>query len=354
MQQWNLREEIYHSFHQWIYLAILAVVGAAAGWGLSYLWKTPYEAATQLFVSINAYRAYADPQFSALANQEYTNQDDYKNWQMAELDGLVVSGEFMDDTLERLRVKDAYWKGITKTTLRDMLRAEWRTAGKWKIIARHEEARRAAEASQAWAEAIVKKANKYVATSRYMMLIDIRMQQAARDAGAAKNRLSILKQAQQMAKRYTIQLNSMPEDQAPDGLTHSQVLSLAALLADYTPAWQTILSEQPAQSDPASVYLAFLEKITPLIKTEEILRQAEYEDRMNAYEGLSTVYIQAQRDSHGLSPNLEIQTLDEDLAPLTTRLHPIGIFTLSGTLLGICAWVIMQIVRITRKIERNE
>jgi hypothetical protein len=354
MQQWKLREEVYRSFHQWMYLVLFALLGAAAGLGISYLSKAPYEAVSQLYVGLEAYRAYADPQFSAEANQEYTNQDDYKNWQMAQLDELVTSGEILDETLADLSQKHASWQGVTKQALREMLRAEWRTAGKWNIIARHEDSKRATEASQAWAGAIVKRTNQYIDASRKMMFIDLHMQQAAQDVATAEKRLASLKQAFQMVKDYEKQLQGMAGDQPVHGLMRSQVFSLAGVLADYSPGWQTLLAEQPTLNDHASAYLDYLAQMTPLITNEEKLVQTQYTQRMEAYDRLSLDYVRAVKESHGLSANLEVQMLDTDLAPVVANVRPSAFFVLCGSLLAICAWMLLQIVRISRRIERHE
>ncbi len=353
MQTWKLREEIYRSFHQWIYLAACAFIGAAAGWGLSFLWQSPFEAAAQIYVGLNAYRAYADAEFSALANQEYTNQDDYKNWQMAQLDELAVSGEMLDDTLERLRSDDSYWKGVSKSALRGMLRAEWRTAGKWSIIATHGEAKRASQASQAWSDAIVKRTNKYINAAQDMTFIDIQMQEAAQDAGTAQSRLAVLRRAAQLVKDYQQDLHKAPDDQPLNGLLRSQVLSLAGLLADYSPSWQALLSKQPAADARPEVYLDFLDQLTPLIANDKILMEARVKQRTDDYEELSTNYVRAAKESRGLAVNLDVEGLDPDLAPVVTRVRPLGIFILAGALLGMCVWILMQIVRISRKTGTN-
>lgn len=354
MQAWKLREEIYRSFHQWIYLAIFAFIGAAAGWGLSFLWPAPFEAASQVYVGLNAYRAYADAEFSALANQDYTNQDDYKNWQMAQLDGLAVSGEMLDDTLARLRLDDGYWKGVSKPALREMLRAEWRTAGKWNLIATHAEQKRALEASQAWSEVIVKRTNKYISAARDMTFIDIQMQQAARDGGAAQSRLVMLRRAAQLVKDYQQDLHKAPDGQALNGLLRSQVLSVAGLLADYSPAWQALLSRQPLVDAQPGAYLDFLDRLTPLIANDKALMETKVKQRLNDYDELSTNYVRAAKESHGLAVNLEVASLDPDLAPLVTRVRPIGLYVLSGALLGICVWMLLQIVRISRRTSARE
>lgn len=354
MQQWKLREEVYRSFHQWMYLAVFALIGAAAGLGVSFIIRTPYEATSELYVGLEAYRAYADPHFSAEANQEYTNLDDYKNWQMAQLDELVITGEFLDDTLAVLRQRDPYWNGVTKQGLRAMLRAEWRTAGKWTIIARHEDAKQAFEASQAWSEVIVERANRYIEESQNMMLIDLQMQQAAQDAGAAKSRLAVLKQASRMIEDYERRLHEMAAGKAVDGLLRSQMLSLAAILADYTPAWQDLLAHAPAIEDPGDVYVDYLAQMRPLIAAEEQLMQAQYEERMESFNLLSLDYVCAVKESHGLSANLEVRRLDTDMAPVVTNPHSGAFYALCGAMLAICAWIMLQIIIVSRRVTRHE
>jgi hypothetical protein len=117
-------------------------------WLISRLLPANYRAASNLYIALNPYRTYEDANFLANVNPEYTNLDDYKNWQMAQLDSAVYLDDFMQVTLDRLKEQDQRWQDVDISQLRKMLRAEWRTAGNWSLVADTRDAELADQAAE--------------------------------------------------------------------------------------------------------------------------------------------------------------------------------------------------------------
>ena len=137
LKAWSLAKELYRSFHQWPVILLFMGVGALVGWSLTFMLPANYRAVEQVYVGLNPYRAFSDANFLAVARPKYSNIDDYKNWQMSQLETVIYLDTFMDATLDRLRKQDPYWDNMDANQLFNILEADWRTAGVWSLIATH-------------------------------------------------------------------------------------------------------------------------------------------------------------------------------------------------------------------------
>ena len=135
MNTWNLRTEILAAAHRWYWVVASFLLGALLGWLISLIWPAPYRAVQDIYVGLNAYRTTRDLYISEVAEAQFRNQDDYKNWQMGQLNSLAHSDEFLTETLFRLRETDQDWQEVDLSELRAMLAIAWRNTGDWHFSA---------------------------------------------------------------------------------------------------------------------------------------------------------------------------------------------------------------------------
>ncbi len=138
MKEWHLSEQVYLQLHRWPVLLVFVLGGALIGLALALTWATDYEARREIFVGINALpQPQETPAFES-SYFELRNLDDYKNWQMEQLNQFLFTDGVLLATLEDLQQADPAWAGETLDTLRSRLRADWRTAGDWQLTATHD------------------------------------------------------------------------------------------------------------------------------------------------------------------------------------------------------------------------
>src|SRR3990170_5273401 len=188
MRSWVLSEEVYRSLHRWPKLIAYFLIGCLVGWGSSFIYPPSYRATDSLFVGLNPYRAFDDTTFLALANPDYTNLDDYNNWQMSQLNAAIYLDEIIQSTLDRLQEQDDAWRSVDSVELRKMLRAEWRTAGEWNLIAEDRQPNLATQAARTWGEVVLERINDGVRASRNAFMIDQEMQAVATQRVKAEQR----------------------------------------------------------------------------------------------------------------------------------------------------------------------
>jgi hypothetical protein len=345
-RQWRLSEALYKALHQWYLILIFGLIGAGLGWGASYLWPPAYRTQATIYVSLNPYRAYSDSQFIALAYPQYTNIDDYKNWQMSQLSAAIVTDEILRSTLALLRQDDKYWNDIDTDTLRSMLKAEWRTAGAWSLQADNSNARRSNQAVRAWSRAVASGIKQAIFASEQLIQID----QARQEILEEKTSVALLQQDYDATKKilqdWLSQAGSLPQDQPLQTEERWKVLYLAGRIAQFSPSWIDILKDQPAADALPPEYVNWVRRIISAIENESPALAVRWEYLNQQEKILSAEYEKQKEASLGLSSNMTIKEVEKGL-PETIR--PTAQLVLVGAIAGLLAWVIWLLFTLTRQ-----
>lgn len=335
-KHWTLRESAYQAFHRWPLLVALVFLGGLLGWGVGRVWPPDYQATVQVYVGLNPYRAWEDTRFLALARPKYSNLDDYKNWQMAQLEALIFLDEILRQTLRELNRVDPAWQGVSTFDLRLMLRADWRSAGAWSLVAQSPERDRADQAVQTWSRVAVERVEGAVLAAQQAILLDQQLQTLADEQERTQARLQQLNGGQ-AGLRLKLEALLAEESSAPLELVESwETLGLVSGLADFSVLWQSTLAAQPAQPATAEElrqWLALVDQVIIQERRSLLERAGQIEaERLR----LVDEYARQMNLSLGLSPNLEIQNLES--LPLES-LRPTGALVGVGGLVGLLAWL---------------
>lgn len=341
---WRLSEAVFRALHQWPQILLFCLVGGLLGWAATYLWPPAYRTRAEIYVSLNPYKAYTDSQFLALAYPQYSNIDDYKNWQMSQLSGAIFTDDILRETLEELRQEDPYWLDIDLRSLRGMLRAEWRTAGTWTLLADHRSAKRSNQAVRSWSRKVVSNINLALSASELLTEIDEEMR-ALRAERIKTEQLELDYQASQAAFRdWLVQVNNSDLNQPLPTAERWKILHWVGRITQFSPGWIEILAARPDEDAPRQAYVEWVERLQVAIKTDlpALEERRLYLD--GQYQEFNQRYEQQKDASLGLSPNLQIKALKKSL-PETLR--PSGPMLLFGAIAGLLAWVIWLLATLT-------
>lgn len=346
-EDWSLRDEIYHTAHRWPVLSLFCLVGVLTGWLFSLFWPSPYRATKELYVGLSIYRAAEDANNAKFAGITFYNADDYKNWQMANLNTMVVMDPIVDQILASLRTSDTYWNDIPRAELAGMLHVYWRNAGKWRLVAEHQEAARAKQIVLAWEETAVQVIDTAVLQAQEVINLDIQMQQLAAQKTSLLEQLAEKEAARQELQNAQGFLKSLPADKVLSELERWQIwLPVSQVVT--SPEWLEILNNFPVEPSPVHAYLPVVEKAIAANDLEirslngQIARFSEENTR------LAAAYTQASEKSMGFSPNLKIDRITEE-APQITHIRPTGVLVLVGASLGFILWLLYTLVSINHK-----
>jgi hypothetical protein len=348
MGQLSLRDEVLNLSHQWWQIMVSLLVGGLLGWGAAYIWPSPYRATTQIYVGLDAYRSYADRDFTAYANQPYTNLDDYKNWQMSQLDEIIYLDDILRATLAALQEQSAGWEHVTVSELRKILQAEWRSAGKWSLVAESFNSKQAVQASRVWSQVVVKRIGEAIQSAQDMLRLDIQMQAITQNQVQMDMRDEELKKMKASLPGMRQTIAGMQAGQALEPLQRWRVLSLITRLADFSPSWVALLAVQPGPDALPRAYPGWLDQASAMVDSELPVLQGQLDGLEQERVGLLVEYTRQSKSSLGVSPNLVIEELSD--APTEVSIpRPTGLVTLVGGVLGLLAWVMTRLVQISRR-----
>jgi hypothetical protein len=341
---WNLREELYRIFHRWPYMLAAVLVGGLLGWGISLIWPAHYRATSQIYLALNPYRKFEDTTFEALANPKYSNLDNYLNWQMGQLEAAIYLDEFLQPTLEKLRLQDPYWDAMSVEDLRNMLSSEWRTTGSWSLIADYSDPTHAQQAAKAWSEVTVDQISAAVESARETFMIDQQLQAGEDEIIQANLRLNDLVATRKALDEWEKASANADQKMPLEPQARWQLLALVTKLAKFTPAWMRVLENQPPVEAPLESYLDWIEQAKPLLQAEAGDLQTRLSSLNQDQINLAQSYSTASRLSLSFSPNIEVKR-KEDLG--ATLVRSSSTFILVGSTIGLLIWLLSQLIMIS-------
>ena len=350
-RHWTLRDEYYRLFHRWPVMVAFFALGCLLGWLLAYLWPAFFKASRDIYVGLNAYRTYSDTNFLALAKPRYSNIDNYHYWQMNQLNTFLLMEDVLQETLVELREQDSYWDSVDVIEFQDLLDTDWRTAGEWSLSVSHPDEARAQQALEVWSEVAVESARSAISSARNTIVIDQELEQAAEGLSAARERQQALAASQNKLQDWIEESTSLTQDQPLPPAERWRVFSAATSLALDEPAWREIVESQPAADAIPEAYRSWITQVLLQIDLEMVdLPQhiAALEQERTTLEG---EYSIESTNSLSLSPNLEI----EQFGPMSTQIvRPVTTLVLAGGFIGLLLWLLIELVRITRRVQARE
>jgi len=350
LNEWYLRDEILLVTQRWPVILFFCLAGNLIGLTFSLLWPSAYRATKELYVGLNIYRALEDRSVSEFAGLQFTSPDDYKNWQMANLNSLVFMDGITNETLSRVRDMDAYWSGIDQGNMVRMLHVYWRNAGKWRLVVENANPKFAAQAVTIWEDVVVEQVHEAIKNSQDAMILDIQLQSLTLTQAQVISNTAEMTQIRDSLKSWRDNISWQDIDLPPQEVERLLVLLLVdqANLRSLEPL---LLDTFPSTQTPRRDYIDWLDKVLPLIDQEILILNAQSATLETQKKGIAAQYADVSQKSLGLSTNLQVQKITTT-QPKVTRIQPIGLLVLIGGLLGLIAWAILWFLKISLQLRK--
>lgn len=346
---WSLREEIFRATHHWPRIVAFCLAGGILGWIISLALPSPYRATQEIYVGLVAYRYQKDRSAGEHSGLEFTNPDDYKNWQMANLNSLIYMDGIIEETLADLQQQDSSWGTTSPAKLRDMLRAYWRNAGKWDLTAQDPDTQRAAQAVNAWQAVVFRRVRSAIDSSQRTMELEIRLKSLAEIHTQAIIQAAMLEEILLVLHPTQAKLTEI----APQDKISGHDLKQVRLLLEEIPpsqAIQQLLETFPPTTAQASEFKAWIDQAILLLETNKQLVEAQAEVLEIEINEEMRLYREAAQASLGLSANLLIEPIT-DAPPAISTIRPTGSMVLVGSALGLLGWALAWIHGISRRVS---
>jgi hypothetical protein len=324
VNEWTFRDEILAVAHRWPVPFLAFLIGSLVGWGCAYLFPTTYRAEMNLYVGYNA-------------DQIYRNPDDYKNWQMRQINDLATTDDVLNEVLARLRGIDPYWKNINLDDFQSMLKVLWRNTGKWRLVVETTDPNHSLQAAQVWSDVFMLKYNLAKVNAFEITNKDKNLQALAGSIAEVRLRRAQLTNLQQSLQSWQEHARQLPGDQPLDEFTRWQLWSIAAGSADLDPAWRSLLQDFPTEDTVAAGYFDWLQKLSISLDERLGLAQTQFDSLGQEYDQVYQAYQAVVDASRGLSANVDVGELFLD-PNRAQALRPTGLTALVGGILGFLTW----------------
>jgi hypothetical protein len=340
--EWSFRDEALAATHRWHLIVLFCLAGGLMGWLFSLVWPSPYRATKELFVGLNIGRSADDRNAAEHAGLPFSNVNDYKNWQMASLNSVIYMDNILDGTLSRLRLVDPYWQSVSRQDLAVMLHVYWRNAGKWRLVAEHEDPVRAAQAVVAWQDVVVEQVHAAVAQAQSALLLSDELKAAMDEEARALSLLAAYGQVQDELQTWRATLAKRPADQV---LAESERLLLQQTIAQVAQGatWQELLETFPVSGSSNQAFIAWIEHASPLLVASIQASQGRVDALEQRQPELKAQYIDASNSSLGLSAELLVQKIS-DRKLEQTAVRSTGVAILVGAGVGLILWALIWLV----------
>jgi len=342
---WNIREEILKSTHQWYVIFGFCLVGILLGWAVSWFVPVKYRSVKTIYVGINAYNAFADRNAAEHAGVTFNNPDDYKNWQMANLNALITSESIFKKTLTTLQYTSADWNEFTAQDLSQMLHAKWRNAGKWYLTAESNDPELSSQAVSAWHDIVIANVQEAIFQAQNAYAIDLKRKSISEKQTQLYAKKASLEQTQiNFLNAHNSLITLDPSISVPEDIFMT-CKALTITLPEEEP-WGTLVAQQPSEISQVKDCTHWVNQVIISLGYEINNIGSQIKALDEEYQKLSTEYAEASDNSFGLSPNLQVERIST-FNPKQTVLRPTGFLVLLGGILGFFAWVLLWLGKIT-------
>ncbi len=309
------------------------LIGALLGWSAA-RWSPPqYRASAELYVGLHAYRAPAENNHNASSYYDFRNLDDFKNWQLEQLNQFVRRDEIVTEVLTRLQAQDAAWTQVTPAGLQIMLLPQWRTVGKWRLTVTAPTAPMAVQAAETWRTVTLDALAEALQSAAQVMRLDVEMQAVADQQAASTRRVAVLAQAHTALENWRAVAAVSPDVPLSD-LQRWQLQGIVAQASTFSPPWQDLLNAFPPPDAPTDEMLTWYDAVLTAIEQEQASLPEVQAALQARFDALDAQYAAANAASHGFSRNLSLEGIAS--VPIEAQaVRSPGTWMLAGTLLGV-------------------
>ncbi len=346
MKSWIFRDTLLTESHRWPLIVLHFLIGSLLGLAVAIVWPSPHQATLEISVELNPYRVVDDLSVAKYAGVQFRNVDDYKYWQMQQLNSLVLFDEYLHETLVRLRGIDPYWNSVSVEELRGMLQVYWRNAGKWLLVAGASQPDYAEQAVSTWRDVIFDKTINAISNAKHLLLLDLQLQTITDEQLALRMRATELAEIKDALLTWQESLEVVHYSGSIETIDSWRFGILAARAAGMDLGWKSLLEDIPPPGASPQEYGSWIDRLIPAIEEEAEIASTQLDHLELERSNVFTQWENALQEGHGLSATLFIEQ-PSDLSPHVKQVRSTGLVALVGGLLGLLIWGLEVLFRVS-------
>lgn len=260
--EWSWREDLLALAYRWYLWLAIFVVGCSIGWIGAKLLPAPYRAEADLGVFYQS-------------DAIFRNVDDYKNWEMGQLQALIFSDQLLTLVQERLSQQDPFWQTQTAADLRQRLHVYWRNAGVWHLVAEDRYPQHAVQLVKAWKAVILEEMGRIGELTQELKQIHTELLALGQAKISTQQRMAELQAMATMLQNGQPWRDPSVAAQPLPPLQRWRLLELALRLDQERSGDATLAAALPPQDAPAEEYQIWVEQALGAIETQSHLLQEQ-------------------------------------------------------------------------------
>jgi hypothetical protein len=351
MKDLLLGEELRRMFHQWPQIVLFFFLGGFLGVALSAIWPAPFRATTEIYVGLDAFRAVESRYVGEFTNVEFRFPDDFKHWQMMQLNALAFSDEYLIETLTRIEDQELLATQVDLVFLREVFSVHWRDAGKWQLVAETRQAELAVELVETWKDVILEKTNFAIKNSQNLFLLDLQLQALETEYTKLDLEISELNALQENLERIQNVLAKNNTNDLLDESTYTELTILSTQAASLIPGWDQLVEVTLSPDTPTHEVSRWIGLVAVLIAHREGVLHNQLDNLTYKLSEVMELWRQTLSEGRGLAATIMV----EEYSGIQTRVsqpRSPGTAGLTGSFLSLLVWGLLRLVQITRRQER--
>lgn len=336
--EWSWREDFFVLAHRWYLWLFLFFVGCGAGWVVANLSSAPYRAEADLGVFYQS-------------DAVFRNVDDYKNWEMGQLQALILSDQLLTLVQKRLSEQDSFWQTQTPADLRQRLHVYWRNAGVWHLVAEDRDPLRAEQLVRAWKAVILTEMARIAELTHQLKQIHTELLALGQAKVAAERRQVELQSLANVLKEWQPWADPNLAQRPVSPLQRWRLLELALRLDEHRQGESSLANSIPPENAPAAAYQPWTEQALVTIETQAQLLQEQIPFLEQQIGEMTTKYNEIAAASWYLSVYLGVDELNTEVKP-PRPVRTEGLAALVGGLATLLIGLLVGFARLQWRKER--
>jgi len=351
MNEWKLREKLIQFTKTWPILITVLLGSGLIAWGTVHLFPPLQRATADLFIGIDITRVYDVSSLATYAKTEPFNVDDYKNWQLSQINGIATSERISNLTLEKLRDVDPYWEDVSAEEFQKSQDLFWYDVGIWRLQFQNPENEYALQGVQAWREILLQDLSRLIQESEDVLEFEGRMRASNTAISQLETRVTEMELLTVELAAIRAELASADPQQGMDDSTREDLWLLIAGTAEEDVLWEQVLDEIPERDQPHLTYILWMDYVLAAVESDLESHQAIIEALVSDHELLTENYLREIREAHGLSASLYIE--EETTQPKIIETYPDTQIALLSSFVSLLIYIIVWVMFSERKRENS-
>ncbi len=327
--EWNVRKTILDITHRWPIIILVFLLGSLIGYGVSYLLPSPYQAEASVYVAFNA-------------DAFFRNPDDYKNWELGQLNALIYSDEILSETLVRLKSKSSDWNHVSLEDIRQSLGTYWRNAGKWRLVAEYPAEDMASQLAETWRDVIVDTVAEATNNASEMLKISTAIEVNKTAEEQITLRIIKLKTVVDALSSWKKSRLAEEIDEPIETLDRWHLLGILTEIRSENLVYGAFLDTFPDPDALIIEYIDWVDQVLRLIETKNEQLEPQAKEIYIRVEQLNRDWKDRSDASNGLTAYLTVKKITEE----QVESHPIRTtpqLALTGGVLAVLLWLVFAL-----------